>query len=232
MPNDTNAKTNGSKEWNDFPDPLADSWLAFVQSPDAEPAQNRFATELNNLVRKFLPAGSLMEPLRNMREDLCQEAGLLLFSKLLAGNTSLVAATRARNRTEIAGQIRRSVSAAIRFSKWKLLKDLADRPEQLHPDKDKSEIFNCQHPANFKSLRDLPMEAQHKVVLGMLRRAVRELHLTSRNADLAQTLLENNLTQADLARTLGVTRAAIHQRLKPVWRFLRKAISEEEFPLS
>jgi len=232
MPNDTNPKTDDSKERNDVTAPLADSWLAFVETPDKESAQNRFATELNDLVRKFLVAGSLMEPLRNMREDLGQEASLLLFSRLLAGNKELVAATRAGNRKEIAGQIRRSVSAAIRFSKWKLFSKLAGRPVQLQPDKDKREISTYQHPANFKALRELPLDAQHKLVMNMLRRAVRELHLTPGNADLAQTLIENNLTQAELARSIGVTREAVHQRLKPVWRFLRKAIDDEEFPLS
>ncbi|CAN5360150.1 hypothetical protein BH09VER1_BH09VER1_53180 [soil metagenome] len=222
MPNDTEA--------TDFPDPITDSWIAFVQAPDDASAQNRFAAELNELVRRFLRRGSLITPLKNLGDDLCQEASLMLFAKLLAGNKDLVAATRAGHRALIAGQIRRSISAALLFSRWKLLKLTPPASEQPQPDN--SEAVGCQHPANFAALRELPFESQQKLVLNMLRRAVRDLHLTPDNVELARTLLENNLTQADLAKSLGVTRQAVHQRLKPIWRYLRKAIEDEEFPLS
>jgi len=226
MPNDTEASSDN------FPDPLTDSWIAFIQAPDDGSAQNQFAFELNEVVRKFLLRGSLIAPLKNLSDDLCQEASLLLFSKLLTGNKELVTATRSGHRALIAGQIRRSVSAALRFSKWKLLKMLTRAPGQLHPEKDTTEVVTYQHPAHFMALRELPFETQQKLVLGMLRQAVREVHLTSDNAELARTLLENNLTPADLARLLGVTRQAVHQRLKPVWRYLRKTIDDQEFPLS
>lgn len=226
MPNDTETT------FDDFSDPLADSWIAFVQAPDDEFVRNRFATELNDLVRKFLRPSTLIAPLKNLSDDLCQEACLLLFSKLLTGNKYLLAATRARHRSLIAGQLRCSVSAALRFTKWKALKKLARAPVQPQPAKEKREIVTCQHPANFKTLREFPPEAQQKLVLDMLRQAVRELHLTSDNAELARTLLENDLSQAELARSLGVSRQAVSQRLNPVWRYLRKAIDDHEFPLS
>jgi DNA-directed RNA polymerase specialized sigma24 family protein len=226
MPNDTEATSD------DFPDPLTDSWIAFVQAPDNQSAQNRFATELNDLVRKFLRPASLIAPLRNLSDDLCQEACLLLFSKLLTGNKYLLAATRARHRSLIAGQLRCSVSAALRFTKWKALKKLVRSPVQPQPAMENPEIITDQHPANFTTLRELSLEAQQKLVMNVLGKAVRDLHLTSDNAELARTLLENNLTQADLARSLGVSRQAVSQRLNPVWRYLRKAIDDQEFPLS
>lgn len=224
MRNDTEA-TN-------IPDPFTDSWIAFVQAPDDASAQNRFAAELHIQTRKFLPGGVLIAPLKDLSDDLCQEACLLLFAKLLAGNKDLVAATRAGHRTLIAGQLRRSVSAALRFSRWKLLKRISPASEQPDSDNELREVGSIQHPANFTALRELPFESRQKLVLNMLRQAVRELHIAPDNAELARALLENNLTQADLARSLGVTRQALHQRLKPVWRFLRKAIDDQEFPLT
>jgi len=226
MPNDTETTSD------DFSDSLADSWIAFVQTPDDEPARNRFATELNDLARKFLRSSALIPPLKSLSDDLSQEACLLLFSTLLTGNKHLDAATRARHRSMIAGQLRCSVSAALRFAKWKALKKLVRTPDHPQPAKEKREIVTDQHPANFRALSELPFETQQKLVLDMLRQAVRELHLTSDHAELARTLLENDLTQADLARSLGVSRQAVSQRLNPVWRYLRKAIDDQEFPLS
>ena len=225
MPNDTEIQSN------DFSDPLTDCWIEFIQDPHDEASKNRFATELNDLVRKFLRPSKLIPPLKNLSDDLCQEACQLLFSKLLEGNSSLVAATSARHRSVIAGQLRCSVSAALRFAKLKALKKLARTLNQPQPLQDHREIATCQHPANFTALRELPPEAQQKLVLGMLHQAVSELHINSEHAELARTLLENDLTQADLARSLGVSRQAIHQRLNPVWRHLRQAIDEQEFPL-
>lgn len=224
MDNDTEAPN--------FPDQLTDSWMAFVQAPDNASAQNRFAAELNEQVRKFLLRGTLITPLKNLSDDLCQEACMLLFAKLLAGNEDLVAATRVGHRPSIAGQLRRSVSAALRFSRWKLLKRISPQSEQSEPEKIRGETEGNQHPANFTTFRELPLERQQKLVLDMLRQAVRDLRLAPDKAELARSLLENNHTQADLARSLGVTRQALHQRLQPVWRFLRKAIDDHEFPLS
>lgn len=226
MPNNTEATSDN------FPDPLTDSWIAFIQAPDAESAQNRFATELHKLVRKFLLRASLITPLKNLSDDLCQEACLLLFSKLLAGNEDLVAATRSGHRSLMAGQLRCSVSAALRFAKWKLLKKITRAPDHFQAGKDDEEVATYPHPAHFTELRELSFETQQKLVLDMLRQAVCDLHLNSANAELAHTLVENNLTQADLARSLGVTRQAVSQRLNPIWRYLRQAIDEQEFPLS
>lgn len=226
MSNDTEVSSD------DYPDPLTDSWIAFVQAPGEASAQNRFATELNEQVRKFLSRVSMISPLKSLSDDLCQEACLLLFSNLLAGNKDLVAATRAGHRTLIAGELRRSVSAALRFSRWKLLKKLSDVPDQIQSEKARREDASSQHPANFTAVRELSIEAQQKLVMDVLCNAVRNFNLTPGNAELARALIENNITQADLAKSLGVTRQALHQRLNPVWRFLRKAIDDEEFPLS
>jgi len=226
MPNDTEIHSN------DFSDPLTNRWIEFIQAPHDEDARNRFATELNDLVRKFLRPSTLIPQLRSLSEDLCQEACQLLFSNLLRGNRCLVAATRARQHSLIAGQLRCSVSAALRFAKWKVLKKLARPLDQPQQAQDQHEIASCQHPANFASLRELPPEAQQKLVLDMLHQAVCELRLNSDHAELARTLLENDLTQADLARSLGVSRQAVSQRLNPVWRYLRQAINYQEFPLS
>lgn len=226
MPNDTKIHSN------DFSDPLTDCWIEFIQDPHDEAARNRFAAELNDLVRKFLRPSTLIPPLNSLSEDLCQEACQLLFSKLLTGNKHLVAATSARHRSVIAGQLRCSVSAALRFAKLKALKKLAGTLDQPQPAQDQRETATCQHPANFTALRELPPAAQQKLVLDMLHRAACELRLNSDHAELARTLLENDLTQADLARSLGVSRQAVHQRLNPVWRYLRQAINDQEFPIS
>jgi len=232
MSNDTKTTHDALQDRNDLPDSLADSWIDFLQSPEDTSAQNRFANELNTLVRRFHTRASLIEPLRNLSEDLCQEANLLLLSKLLAGNQELIAATCDRNRAAISGQLRRSVSAALRFSKWKLIKSLSRSLGEFQPEQDRGEAAIYQHPANVTKLCDFSIEFQQKLVMEMLHRAVNDLALTSDSAELARHHVINNLTQADIARSLGVTRQAVCQRLAPVWRYLRKALNDQEFPLS
>lgn len=223
---------NTEDETDSFADSLTDSWVDLMQSPDDVTARNRFAFELHTQVRKFASSGSSLLSLTNLKDDLCQEACLLLFSKLLAGNKALGAATQARHRKWISGQLRRSISAALRFSRWKILKSLGRSLCEIQTEQQLCERASYQHPANITRLCDFSIEVQQQLILEMLRRAMNELALTTDRAELARSLVTNNLTQAEVARSLGISRQAIHQRLNPVWRYLRRAIEDQEFPLS
>lgn len=63
-----------------------------------------------------------------------------------------------------------------------------------------------------------------------LRQAVEEHKLDARNVSLVETIVMDGFTQAEMARRMGISRAAIHQRIAPVRRHLRKALEIQELP--
>ena len=137
----------------------------------------------------------------------------MLFVNLLAGNRELAIATRNRKQLEVTRQLHRSASAALKFSRWKLLKKSCREVTLFRLDEENIDAVSCQHTSSFNALHRLPLDAQQKLVLDTIREAVAQLQLGPNTAELARTLIEENVTQTELAKSLGVTRQAVNQRV-------------------
>jgi len=213
---------------------LASKWLDFYSNPDDDQALNQLGAEIDELLCRFLPRGRFLGILLDWEEEIRQEAGLLLYNRYLAGNKGLIAATRAKDHDEIAGHIRRSVWVALKVTVWRYRKKLHEWIQifESNVNLDEHPLAVWPHPADYRQIGELPLEVQLHLVRVALRRAVREKRLGAQNVELACTLLEGNVTQAELAKSRGVTRQAINQRLASVRKYLQDAIHNEEFPLS
>lgn len=73
---------------------------------------------------------------------------------------------------------------------------------------------------------------QRIMVFAALRTAIRKELLHARNAKILMDMLDKGLSQSEIAKRLGISRAAVHQRLKPVRKFVIKHIANQEFPRS
>lgn len=213
---------------------LATKWLEFCNNPDDDQALNRLGNEIDELLCRFLPRGRFLGVLLDWEEEIRQEAGLLLYTRYLAGNRGLIEATRAKDHIEIAGHIRRSVWVALKVTVWRYRKKLHQWIQifESNGNLDEHPLAVWPHPADYRRIGELPLEVQLNLVRAALRRAVCEKHLGAQNVELACTLLEGNVTQAELAKSRGITRQAINQRLASVRKYLQGAIQNEEFPLS
>jgi len=209
--------------------PLA--WLNYCDHPESPETKNILAIHLDSILKERLPDNRYEGILSGREEEVRQEACLLVVSKYLAGNPELIAATASVNHQEIDAQIRRSVGAAIK-SASQTLKHAIKRHRQLHSygeDLDALPQAVCTHPACRTSLWELPYEAQRQMVFAALRSALKKKLLHARNARILMDMIKEGLSQSEIAKRLGISRAAVHQRLEPVRKIVKKHIDSQEF---
>jgi len=198
--------------------PLASTWVDYCEKPDV-PDYIRCVTELlDSTIKQSLPHGKFVGVLLGREAEVRQEAFLLLMHRYLAGNTRLIVATTERNFEAIENQIYRSIHAALWIAKRKLLRSLIHERDryQFLETMDDTLVGCCLHPAEHKTLWDLPYDAQCALVVVSLRRAIADKLLPSKSATTALAMVEGKLNQSHVAKTLGVTRQAVHHQLQPV----------------
>jgi hypothetical protein len=158
----------------------------------------------------------------------------LLIGRYLAGNAELLEATASGDLAEVANQLRKSVSGAVRTEcdslRRNLNRDLTHIEEGTDPDTVLAP--RTMHPANRTALWEMPFEQQQLLVFVALEKAVTQHLVSSRSAGLAREMVEDGKSQSDLARSRGVSRQSVHEALGPVREILAKLIEGEEFPLS
>ena len=211
---------------------LAAAWLNYCDHPESPNACEHLAIHLDQLFKNRLPNGQYSGILQGREDEVRQEAYLLV-GDYLSGNKDLIAATEARNLVEISNQIHKSLAGSLR-SVSRTLKKKSNRHMRLHAygqDLDGCAQYANIHPAYRKSLWDLPFEAQRDLVFAAMRTAVREKLLQTRNANIAINMVSKGLNQRQIAAIMGVSPAAVHQRLAPVRRFLKSHLENQEFPL-
>jgi len=85
------------------------------------------------------------------------------------------------------------------------------------------------HTSDFQ-LYSLTYQVLLELTLTALRNAAEQNRVSMANATLALTMLDEGWSQAEMARRMRISRAAIHQRLEPVRRHLQVALQIEELP--
>jgi hypothetical protein len=170
--------------------------------------------------------------MNGLEDEIRQESYLLLVRRYLAGNPALFEATAARDEDEIAEQIERSARASLTAVKRTMKKATLQRARAHDDDADIDAVCGTDHAANRSSIWGLPFELQKALVFLVLQRAAKENLLPPRSVSVATDMLENQMTQSDLARTRGVSRQSIHQHLGRVRAVLEREISATEFPMT
>ena len=235
MPNNTNTKSAASTKRagysQEIPD-LAGAWLNYCENPYCNRAWDHLAVWLNEVFKSRLPNGRYDGFLSGCEEDIRQEASLLAIGDYLAGNPQLMAATTAKCHLEIDNQIRKSVNASIKTALQDLIRSLARHHahHEYGADIDTLQEAACEHPAQRKSLWELPLELQRAIVFAALKSAVAEKLLSASSADVVIEMLENGLSQSAMAKKLGVTRQTINERIAPVRKLIATLVEAQEFP--
>ena len=160
--------------------------------------------------------------LPHQRIDEVESLAISLLYKYLDGNLKLHLAITAKNSMEISEQIERTMNAVVKFACKRTLKTLKGHLVF------KAEIpAVVQHPHELP-LADLPVDIKKE----MVRLAVEECReeLGHKTADLLSEILERSCPMAEVARDSGVTRQAIHIRLAPAIKKIRKKLESMEIP--
>jgi len=213
--------------------PLAFAWVAYCEHPEDLETKEKLAWELDQALIDVLPNRRCNGILAGSENEVRQAAILLLLDRYLAGNVGLIAATKELDLQQIENQIQRSIIAAIRTSTRTLLHSI-EKDIQKHAyceSIDEHPAATCVHPAERKTLWELPYELQRELMFVALRIALKEKLLPQHNVRMVMTMMDESLSQSAMAESMGISRSAVHQRLAPVREYLRNSIETQEFPL-
>ena len=162
--------------------------------------------------------------LPHQRIDDVESLAISLLYKYLDGNSKLHLAITAKNSTEISEQIERTLNAVVKFACAQIRKK--ESKDRLVF---KAEIpaVLVQHPREI-SLADIPVDLK----IDMARKAVAESReeIGHKSADILCEILERSCPVSEIAREHGVSRQAIHMRLAPAIKKIRKKLESMEIP--
>jgi len=212
---------------------LAFAWAQYLKDPGDSGVMDRLARELEWQLQKYLPNRSRGGMLCGREGEIRQEALLLLLQRYLGGNTRLLEATKNQSLSEISQELRRSILGALQASQRKLVHRLRRELNKTdYCEKIEDHLLGvCCHPADRKSLWQLPYEGQRELVFAGLRIAIAKHLVPTGSAELVIKMIEGNLSQSAMAEAMGVSRQAVSQRLTPVRKYLQRYVVEAELPL-
>ena len=213
---------------------LACTWLVYCSEPSCPKALHDFAVCLDEALKLRLPDGCCTGIIKEREADIRQEVYMLLVARYFSGNPELLAATAAADIAEIGNQLCKSINGAIRAVSRCLRKSLIREQESIRyvADPDAILVPRNVHPANRKTLWELPFEQQMMLVFVALEGAVTKKLFSTRGASMAREMLERGMSQSALARSRGISRQSVHETIAPVRGILSALIEEKEFPLT
>ena len=154
----------------------------------------------------------------------------MLLGWFLKGNKQLQRATELDDLAEVANQIQRSLNAAIRISTLKVRKSLARDLKRFTQFNEKKHFGHCLHPALHRNVWELPFEAQRSLLLLLVEDAESTRAIAPSHAGMVRRMVDHSMTQADIAKELGISRPAVNQRIKGVGAAIAKSLEKAEFP--
>jgi len=227
------ASKEAGNSLNHQPYELATAWLGFAAKPECVKALNKMADALDHELHLRLPEDTLGGLLLGRESEVRQNVNLLLLERYLLGNRQLVDVTRTKGSDlDISDQIGRSINSALSIITRRMRRAAAKesaRWQVLSEAEVKSGFYH--HTSNL-GFWDLPYVAQRELALFLLRKAASQARITPKSTALASTMVEQELTQAEMARRMHISRAAVHQQLAPVRQALRAAVEAEEISTS
>jgi hypothetical protein len=234
MKNITTTKTAGcmqlgNKNTNPIQQ-LATAWISYNDEVTDSSRMERLAEALDKTLKAMLPDGRLRDITRGREGEIRNEAALACLDSFFAGNDQLVEATVNFNSDEIVSQLRRSINAAMRIQSARIRKEMASDAkrfvsvdEELIPQRDT-------HPAVRKSEWELSPSLHVDFVLNAIDQALSDEELPEQTLSIIREMVDEGLTQSQVARRHKISKAAVNQRLKRAASAINRAISKAELP--
>lgn len=224
----------GGRSANGTASTLSGTWLQFATTP-TEKNRERLAATLNGKLKELLPAGSLGGRLIDAEPEVRQSALLLLATRFLKGNQLLLETTEihaiatengqsviaAAAAGEVEEQIERSCRESLKIAFRRLRAEEASfalRHCQLDNEAEGAVMPEAVEKMSTKDQINLALIALATVVA---RRTVSP----ATAAMMAEMLLKGK-SQAEVARELGVSRAAVCQRVKAATEAMHPIIEQ------
>ena len=190
---------------------------------------DHLANEIDAFCRSKLPDGKIQGGiLYNQEPAIRQNAILMVWQGFLAGNPRYAMAKEANDSDAASFELERSASIAMRHCKARLADELAPKMTGHILISERNGGI-CQHPAN-QTPNDWPHSVRINMAMRGLEDAVRTKKLSPANYCIAAMIINDGKTVEEVAKALGVTRAAVNQQLHRVRRIMPGVIERIEQP--
>jgi predicted RNA polymerase sigma factor len=201
---------------------LAASWLTATHTNQWEDYE-AFARELYQECCRQAPPGRFNGVLAGLENEVRQEACLILLNRFLADNPHLNRETRPQ---AVGRHLIKSVKICVRYAVGRIARQKSRRCEIAAQE---SQFGSVNHP-RCRTFADLSFEEKRALALATLELAVEEKLLSAQNEAVFRLQLMGGHSQREIAKKLGVSPSAIHQRLQRVvaqLSILKNAVEEE-----
>lgn len=229
MSNTTHPSTAACPQADHYISALAMLWT--FQSGNPKWGE-KFAFLLDMRLKQMLPEGRLKDLLEGQESEIRQRAALMLLQSYLRGNQRLQSATEREDMAEVANQIQRSINASLRLASCRVRHALQQERKRFSEFDEELYADPHSHPACRENVSELPYEAQRSLLLLLLEEGVRARSISSVNSNMVREMISSDVTQAGMARELGISRSAVHQRINDVGAAVKATLEKKEFPIS
>jgi hypothetical protein len=211
---------------------LVDAWISYHADPREAKARNSLALEVDAAIGRGYPR-LRGEWLQGSEEDVKSRAVSLLVDSYLMGNRKLQRATERGDLRRIADQLLRSLRGAMATAKRETLKPIRRHRKLLAEVARASARANLsvRHPANYRSLRDLPLAAQRELLIDLVAQGVESSAIAGETGRLATKVIEEDMTPTAAGRSLGMSRRKAHAQMQRLRGYLNRNLGHTEFPM-
>jgi len=223
------AKAAGKKKSGNK---LTEAWVSYHCDPSRAGAREALAVEVDAAVKRGYPR-LRGQWLQGSQEDVKSRATALLVDAYFMGNRKLLRATELGDRRQIGDQLLRSLRGAVSTAKREALKPIR-RHRKLLDEVEEAALVAAKsvpHPAQCRSLHDLPAASQRQVLLDLVGQGVESEAISAETGKLAAMIIAEDMTPACAGRALGISRRKAHAQLQRLRGYISRNLERTEFPM-
>jgi len=209
-----------------------EAWLSYHADPHNDRNKEALAIEVDAALKRGYPR-LRGQWLQGSESDVRSRATTLLVDSYLMGNRKLLRATKLGHLRRIGDQLLRSLRGAVSTAKRETLKPIRRHRKLLEEVTRVSAraMHSVRHPANYRSLHDLPTAAQRELLLDIVGSGVDSDAITWETGQLAAKVIDEDMTPTAAGRALGMSRRKAHARMQRLRGYIHRSLEQKEFPM-
>lgn len=187
------------------------------------------ANQIERMCRRKLPNGVMGGILCGKEPEIRQDTTIRLLKGFLFKNVGFAEAAERKDQDAATYHLERAVSIILRHQKARLKRKLAkEQSRQVEISERNAGL--CVHPVEL-DYWELPLAIRVEMHRASLRLGVGTGLITLVNAGIMSKIIDSEASVENIAKSLGITRGAIYQRVNRVRRVTARLLARIEAPM-
>lgn len=187
------------------------------------------ANQIDGIVRRKLPNGVMGGILSGKEPEIRQDTTIRLLKGFLFKNVGYAEAAERKDQDAATYYLERAVSIVLRHQKARLKRKLA-KEQNRQVEITERNAGSCLHPVEL-DYWELPLAIRIEMNRASLRLGVGTGLITLVNAGIMSKIIDSETSVENIAKSLGVTRGAIYQRVNRVRRVTAGLLAHIDVPM-